>query len=73
MYREKQERLEKIREKLHAQMQQKIDDEDDRIGRALEEAEERHQREESKKAEWSKKMYKEMAQNRAEQVGDNRG
>jgi hypothetical protein len=49
-------------------MQQKMDDEDERIRRATEEAEEKRHLEEEKKAEWSKKMYESMAKNRYEQV-----
>ena len=65
---EKQERLEKIREKLHAQMQQMRDDEDDRIARAVKESEEKRAKEEATKEAWNRKMHNEIAQHRHQQV-----
>lgn len=66
---EKQLRLEQIREKLNAQMQQKLDDEDERIRRALEESEARRAKEESGKEMKIKRAYAEIADHRHEQVG----
>ena len=66
--REKQERLEKIRQKLHAQMLQRLDDEDERIRRANEEHEAKRALEEQVKEEWNKKMQKEMLDHRTMQV-----
>ena len=68
LYREKQERLEKIRQKLYAQYQQKVDDEDERIHNAVIEAETRAAKEDAEKEEKMKNVYKEMAENRADMV-----
>ena len=65
---EKQERLDKIREKLNAQMQQKMDDEDERIIRAQEEAEAKRVKEDAEKEQWNAKMQREMGDHRTNQV-----
>ena len=65
---EKQRHLGKIREKLAAQMKQAVDDEDDRIGNAIGEAEDRHRREEEEKQQKMVKLRKEMTAHRLEQV-----
>ena len=61
-------RLERIREKLSAQMQQAMDDEDERITRAVEEREAKRDAEERGKIEWTKKTYAEIAKHRNEEV-----
>ena len=68
LHQEKQERLEKSREKLHAQMQQKMDDEDERINRAQEETEVKRAKEEQEKEGWTRKMQAEMGEHRYNQV-----
>ena len=70
MIREKQVRLERIREKLNAQMQQAMDDEDERIQRAVEEKDAKRDAEERGKIEWTKKTYAEIAKHRNEQVSN---
>ena len=67
-YRDKQESLEQIRQKLHGQMQQKIDDEDVRIARATEEGEAKRAKEEALREEKIRKAHNEMAAHRHEQV-----
>ncbi|OWF35640.1 coiled-coil domain-containing protein 173-like [Mizuhopecten yessoensis] len=65
---EKQRHLEKIREKLGAQMKQKVSDEDERIRRAVEEAEERRGAEEAIKEAKLRKMMSEAAAHRDGQM-----
>ena len=67
-FREKQESLEKIREKLYAQMQQRKDDEDIRIDNAKTETEEKIAEEERQKMEKNHKWQKDMAAHRNQQV-----
>ena len=69
LYSEKQEHLERIRSKLHAQNLQKLDDEDDRIRRAVEEAEMKRERDERAKEEKTRRAFEEMAKHRHEMVG----
>ena len=69
VFSEKQERLEKIRGKLHAQMQQLMDDEDDRIKRAVEESEEKRTQDEAQKDAKMNKVHGEIAQHRHHVVG----
>lgn len=64
---EKQEQLEKIREKLAAQFKQTVDDEDDRIKRAIEEKEARKAKEEEEKETKRKKMINSIKDHRREQ------
>ncbi|KAK2148070.1 hypothetical protein LSH36_518g02010 [Paralvinella palmiformis] len=64
LHNEKQERLEKIRSKLHAQLQQLKDDEDERIRRALEEAEAKRVREEAQKEAQMRKVHEQIAKHR---------
>ena len=66
--REKQRNLEKIREKLAAQLQQKASDEDERIRRAVEEAEEKRAKEEAEKEAKMRKDMEESAKHRNKQV-----
>ncbi|ELU10324.1 hypothetical protein CAPTEDRAFT_176680 [Capitella teleta] len=61
---EKQARLEKIREKLHAQMEQIKDDEDIRIRKAVEEAEEKMAKEEAEKEARNKRVLNDIAAHR---------
>ena len=68
IHREKQERLERIREKLTAQMQQKQDDEDERLARAVAEADAKRVREEADKELKMRKAFAEMAEHRHYQV-----
>lgn len=71
LHREKQQRLEKIRSKLHAQLQQLKDDEDERIRRALEEAEAKRVREEAQKEEKMRKVHEEIARHREQVLMEN--
>lgn len=68
MNREKQRNLEKIREKLAAQLQQKVSDEDERIRKAVEEAEEKRAKEEAEKEAKMLKGMEEGAKHRNKQV-----
>jgi len=68
LHREKQERLEKIRERLNAQMQQKLDNEDDRIKRAVEESEKKNADEDAKKDTKMRKTLQEIAEHRHQQM-----
>lgn len=68
MNREKQRNLEKIREKLAAQLQQKVSDEDERIRKAVEEAEEKRAKEEAEKEAKMLKGMEESAKHRNKQV-----
>lgn len=67
-YREKQRNLQKIREKLAAQLQQKVSDEDERIRKAVEEAEEKRAKEEAEKEAKMLKGMEESAKHRNKQV-----
>lgn len=66
--REKQEELERIREKLATQMKQMVDDEDDRIKRAVEEREAMKAQEEEEKEAKRQKMINSIKEHRREQV-----
>lgn len=66
--REKQEELERIREKLATQMKQMVDDEDDRIKRAVEEKEAMKAQEEEEKEVKRQKMINSIKEHRKEQV-----
>ncbi|CAH1789509.1 unnamed protein product [Owenia fusiformis] len=68
LHNEKQERLERIREKLFAQQQQKKDDEDERIRNALEEKEKARMEEEERKNAKLMKAMKEMGDHRYQQM-----
>ena len=68
VYREKQRHLEQIREKLAAQLKQKMDDEDERIKDAVREAEEKREREEAEKDGKMKKIIQSQAEHRHLQV-----
>jgi len=68
LHHEKQERLEQIRGKLHAQMLQRLDDEDERIRRAKEEREAKQAAEEAQKEAWNRKMQAEMVDHRHQQM-----
>lgn len=65
---EKQKNLEKIRTKLAAQLKQKVSDEDERIRRAVEEAEEKRGKEEAEKEMKMRKAMMESAEHRNKQV-----
>lgn len=66
--REKQERLERIREKLHHQMKQKVDDETDRITNAVQEFETKKAKEEAEQAAKRNRMMQSIADHRYQQV-----
>lgn len=66
----KQAQLERIRDKLGAQMKQKISDEDDRIRTAIEEAEAKRLVEERGKEEKLLKEIREQAEHRNKQLGE---
>ena len=68
MIREKQERLERIRDKLAAQMKEQQDDEDERIRRAVEEKEAKKAREEAEKDEKRRLANLSIKEHRIEQV-----
>lgn len=70
-YSKKQEDLEKIRQKLYTQKEQQINDEDDRLRRAMEENEARKAKEDAEKEAWNRKMQKEMADHRYQAVSLN--
>ena len=65
---DKQETLEKIREKLAAQMKTRVDDEDDRIRKAVEEAEEKRAKDDAEREEKARKMIKESNEHRMAMV-----
>ncbi len=65
---EKQEKLEAIRQKLYAQMQQRVDDEDERTLRAMEEGEERRAREDAAKEAKMRQAYHEISEHRHDHV-----
>lgn len=65
---EKQERLQRIRDRLGAQMKQKVDDEDSRIRRAVEESEAKRAAEEAEKEAKNLRQLKEMAEHRYTQL-----
>ena len=66
---EKQRQLEAIRERLAAQLKQKMDDEDERIREAVREAEEKRTNEEAQKENKTRKLIQEQAEHRHMQVG----
>ena len=66
---EKQRQLEAIRERLAAQLKQKMDDEDERIREAVREAEEKRTTEEAQKENKTRKLIQEQAEHRHMQVG----
>lgn len=68
IFREKQANLEKIRAKLASQMKMKFDDEDGRIKKAVEEAEERRAREDAEKEAKARKMIEEAEAHRLAMV-----
>lgn len=68
MHQEKQRHLEAIREKLAAQLKQKLDNEDERIREAVQEAEEKRAREEAEKEEKMKLIIKDQAEHRHMQM-----
>ena len=68
IFRDKQKRLASIRDKLNAQMQQRKDDEDDRIRKAVEESEARQRAEDERKAAITKKMQESITKHRTEVV-----
>jgi len=65
---EKQRQLEQIREKLAAQLKQKLDNEDERIHEAVREAEEKRAKEELEKDGKMRVILKEEAEHRNIQV-----
>ncbi|XP_013402738.1 coiled-coil domain-containing protein 173-like [Lingula anatina] len=68
LHNEKQERLEKIRDRLAAQMKQKVDDEDQRIRKATEEREAKIAKEDAEKDAKNRRMLSEMAEHRYQQM-----
>ncbi|KAL8587022.1 hypothetical protein ACOMHN_023412 [Nucella lapillus] len=68
IYIQKQQQLERIREKLGAQMKHAIDNEDERIETALREKEEKHMKEEKEKEAKLKKLLHEQAEHRTHQM-----
>ncbi|XP_076461037.1 cilia- and flagella- associated protein 210-like [Babylonia areolata] len=68
IYTQKQQQLDRIREKLAAQMKQALDNEDERIENALKEKEEKRMKEEKEKEAKLKKMLHEQAEHRARQL-----
>ena len=69
LFREKQERLERIREKLHQQMKQKVDDETDRISNAIQEFEAKKAKDEADQNAKRNKMMQSISEHRYQQVG----
>lgn len=65
---EKQRHLDAIREKLAAQLKQKLDDEDERIRQAVQEAEEKRAKEEAEKEAKMKHVIKDQAEHRSKQM-----
>ncbi|VDI02158.1 Hypothetical predicted protein [Mytilus galloprovincialis] len=68
IHNEKQKNLDRIRTKLAAQMTQKVSDEDDRIHKAVQEAEEKREKEEAEKEFKMRKAMKESADHRHVQL-----
>lgn len=68
IHRNKQRRLDRIREKLAAQMKQKISDEDERIERVLREEEEKYIETEKEKETKLRKTLQDIAEHRSKQV-----
>ncbi|XP_052096126.1 cilia- and flagella- associated protein 210-like [Mytilus californianus] len=68
IHNEKQKNLDRIRTKLAAQMTQKVSDEDDRIHKAVQEAEEKREKEEVEKELKMRKAMKESADHRHVQL-----
>ena len=67
-YSKKQEELDKIRQKLFTQQEQQVNDEDDRLRRAIEEKEARKAKEDQEKAARNKKTLEEIAEHRYQSV-----
>lgn len=70
LHNEKQETLEKIREKLHAQQRQAVDDEDGRIQRAVAEGEARRVEEEAARQAKTRAAHDAIAEHRYDQMMD---
>lgn len=68
LHRHKQQQLDKIREKLGAQMKQALDNEDELIEKAQQEKEEKHMKEEKEKEAKLKKQLHEQALHRTKQA-----
>lgn len=68
IHNEKQKNLDRIRTKLAAQMTQKVSDEDERIHKAVQEAEEKREKEEAEKELKMRKAMKESADHRHVQL-----
>ena len=66
--RAQQRRLDEIRGKLTCEMQEKMDDEEDRMQRAIREADAKKEAEERGKAEWRRKTRKEISEHRDQTV-----
>lgn len=73
IYTQKQQKLDKIREKLGSQMKQALDNEDERIEKALQEKEEKFMKEEKEKEEKLKKTLLEQAEHRTKQLQEAEG
>lgn len=69
---DKQTNLEKIREKLAAQMKTRVDDEDGRIRKAVEDAEEKKAKEDAEREEKARRMIMESNEHRIAMVGISR-
>lgn len=67
-YSDKQTSLEKIREKLAAQMKTRVDDEDDRIRKAVEEAEEKRAKDDVEREKKARRMVQEASEHRVTMV-----
>ena len=65
---EKQTNLERIREKLAAQMKARVDDEDSRIRRAVEEAEAKQAKDDAEREERARRMIQEASEHRVAMV-----
>ena len=68
IFSDKQTTLEKIREKLAAQMKTRVDDEDDRIRKAVEEAEEKRAKDDAEREAKARKMIQEANEHRTAMV-----
>lgn len=67
-YSDKQTTLEQIREKLAAQMKTQVDDEDGRIRKAVEEAEEKRAKDDAEREQKARRMIQEADAHRAVMV-----
>ncbi|XP_067938242.1 cilia- and flagella- associated protein 210-like [Watersipora subatra] len=70
LHNDKQTTLEKIREKLAAQMKTRVDDEDDRIRRAVEEAEEKQAKDDAERERKARAMIREAETHRLAMMKD---